>query len=88
MEILCTELADKDSPFLMGIFVNIIESPYLFMLIRNEFKLMLKKYLPKIMNRAYQSKQEQTFESLFFMMPSLIKWWAPESLSEVEYFFK
>ena len=88
LSLFCDHLAEWDSPFLLSIFLSVIESPYLFMLVCSDFKALLKKHLPKIMDKAYQSKHEQTFETLYFILPSLIKWWAPESLTEVEYFFK
>ena len=56
MNMFCNYLAERDSPFLFSIFLSIIENPYLFMLIRSDFKSLLKNHLPKIMDKVYQSK--------------------------------
>ena len=85
---LCQYLSERESPFLFSVLAKVFENPSLFMLVRSKFKALIRKHIPTILDRVYQSKYEESFETLHFFMSYLAKWWPTESLLEIEYFLK
>lgn len=51
--ILCKNLADKESAFLFSVMASLIEKPYLFQLVKIDFKAHIRNYLPGILYKAY-----------------------------------
>lgn len=49
-------LVEYNSPLVLSVLAKILEKPHLFMLVKSDFKLILKNYLPKIIDKVYQSK--------------------------------
>jgi hypothetical protein len=77
-----------ESPLVFAVLARLLDKPHLFMVCKLNFRALLAKHAPLIMNKALNYKSESAFESIYQFAASLTKYWLYECLSTVEYFFR
>ena len=58
------------------------------MVVKSPFRKLLERHVPGILTRILKYKSEGSFDSIYFFMAYLTKYWLFECLSPIEYFLK
>lgn len=74
-------LEKHESPLVFGVLAKLLDKPHLFMLTKQNFKSILTKHAPILLNRVLSYKSEESFESIYLFAFSLAKNWLFECLS-------
>ena len=68
---------------MFGVLSRLLDKPHLFMVAKQNFRAIIAKNAPLILNKVISYRSENSFESIYQFAVSLAKHWLYECLSPV-----